>query len=142
MKNFLKHYTTKKIKIMLVVFTTISIVFSCILIYDFINNNLPIFYILFLIPWILLSLIFKNDKTIIWDKEQEKVVKKIEIKIFLIIAWIMIIRNFFLPELFKELNIIFITDATLFVTLWFFIGKIFFMWSKIKCLFLENCKKQ
>ena len=142
MKKFLRDYTTKKIKIMLVVFTTISIIFSCILIYDFINNNLPFFYILFLIPWILLSLIFKNDKTIIWDKEQEKVVKKIEIKIFLIIAWIIIIRNFFLPEIFKELNIIFVTDATLFVTLWFFIGKIFFMWSKIKCLFLENCKKQ
>ena len=141
MKDFLKHYTTKKIKIMLVVFTTISIIFSCILIYDFINNNLPIFYILFLIPWILLSLIFKNDKTIIWDKEQEKVVKKIEIKVFFIIAWIIIIRNFFLPEIFKELNIIFVTDATLFVTLWFFIGKLFFMWSKIKCLFLENYKK-
>jgi len=141
MKKFLKHYTTKKIKIMLLVFTTISIVFSCILIYDFINKNLPIFYILFLIPWILLSFIFKNDKTIIWDKEQEKVIKKIEIKIFLIIAWIMIIRNFFLPEIFKELNITFVTDATLFVTLWFFIGKIFFMWSKIKYLFLKNFKK-
>ena len=141
MKNFLRHYTAKKIKIMLVVFITISIIFSCILIYDFINNNLPIFYILFLIPWILLSLIFKNDRTIIWDKEQKKVVKKIEIKVFFIIAWIIIIRNFFLPEIFKELNIIFVTDATLFVTLWFFTGKLFFMWSKIKYLFLENYKK-
>ena len=142
MKNFLKNKTSNKIKIMLTVFTLVSIILSWILINDFINNSLPFFYILFIIPGFLLSLVFRKDKTIIWDKKLEKVVKKTEITTILIIVSIVSIRNFFIPELFKEFNIVFITDATLFITLWFFIGKLYFMWDKLKYLFEEVFKNK
>ena len=140
MKNFLKNKTTKKIKIMLAIFVLASFVLSNILVYDFINNGIPIFYIFFLIPGFLLSLVFRKDKTIIWDEELEKVVKKTEITTFIIIGSIILIRNIFIPELFREFNIIFITDATLFVTLWFILGKLYFMWDKLKYIF-EGIKK-
>ena len=141
MKSFLKNKTAKKIKVMLTVFIFVSIILSWILINDFINNGLPFFYIFFIIPGILLSFVFKKDKTIVWDKKLKKVVKKTEITTILIIISIITIRNFIFPEIFKEFNIIFITDATLFITLWFFIGKLYFMWDKLKCLFDEVCKK-
>ena len=57
------------------------------------------------------------DKTIVWDKKLEKVVKKTEITTILIIISIVIFRNLFIPEIFREFNIVFITDATLFITL-------------------------
>ena len=141
MKNFLKNKTSKKIKIMLTIFIIVSFIVSSILIYDFINNNLPFWYILFIIPWLILSLVFRKDKTVVWDKKLEKVVKKTEITTVLIIVSIIILRNFFIPELFREFNIIFITDATLFITLWFFVWKLYFMWDKLKFIFSEVYKK-
>ena len=141
MTNFLKNKTSKKIKIMLTIFIIVSFIVSSILIYDFINNNLPFWYILFIIPWLILSLVFRKDKTVVWDKKLEKVVKKTEITTVLIIVSIIILRNFFIPELFREFNIIFITDATLFITLWFFVWKLYFMWDKLKFIFSEVYKK-
>ncbi len=141
MKTFLKHKLPKKLKIMLVVFSTISIVLLWMIIQDFLNYNIPIYYILFIFLWFVISLAFRKDKTITWDKQTEKVVKNMEITTFFIIWVIILLRKFLLPTIFEELHLVHITTITLIITLWFFVWKVYFMWDKLKDLFCEFCKK-
>jgi hypothetical protein len=141
MKNFLKHKLPKKLKIMLVVFSTISIVLFWMIINDFLTYNIPFYYIFFIFLWLFISLAFKKDKTIKWDKETEKVVKTMEITTFLIIWVIILLRKFLLPSIFESLHLQFITTITLIITFWFFVWKIYFMWDKLRDIFCEVCKK-
>jgi amino acid transporter len=141
MKNFLKHKTTKKIKIMLTAFLLVSIVLLWLIVNDFLNYNIPVYYIFFILVWLAISLVFRKDKTIKWDKKTEKVVKNTEITTVLIIVFIISIRKFLLPSIFEELHLVHITTITLIITLWFFLGKLYFMWDKIKDIFCEICKK-
>ena len=141
MKHFLKHKLPKKLKIMLVVFSTISIVLFWMIINDFLTYNIPFYYIFFIFLWLFISLAFRKDKTIKWDKETEKVVKTMEITTFLIIWVIILLRKFLLPSIFESLHLQFITTITLIITFWFFVWKIYFMWDKLKDLFCEFCKK-
>ena len=141
MKKFLKHKTAKKIKIMLTAFFVVSLVLFWLIVNDFINYNLPIYYILFILLWFAISLVFRKDKTIKWDSETEKVVKTTEITTIFIIVFIVSIRKFLLPTIFEELHLSHITTITLIITLWFFIWKLYFMWDKLRDIFCEVCKK-
>jgi hypothetical protein len=141
MKTFLKHKTSKKIKIMLTAFFTVSIVLLWLIINDFISYNLPIYYILFILLWLAISLVFRKDKTIKWNSETEKVIKTTEITTVFIIIFIISIRKFLLPTIFEELHLAHITTITLIITLWFFIWKLYFMWDKLRDIFCEVCKK-
>ena len=137
MKTFLKHKTTKKIKIMMWAFLIVNLVLAFLIVSDFLNYNIPVYYIFFIFMWLALSLIFRKDKTIKWDKKLEKVVKSTEISTVVIIVWIIAIRKFLLPDLFEYLNLQFITSITLIITLWFFSGKLYFMWDKLREIFCE-----
>ena len=137
MKHFLKHKTTKKIKIMLTAFLLVSIVLLWMIINDFLNYSIPIYYIFFILVWLAISLVFRKDKTIKWDKKTEKVVKNTEITTVFIIIWIVVIRKFLLPSIFEELHLAHITTITLIITLWFFLGKLYFMWDKLRDIFYE-----
>jgi len=137
MKNFLINKTSRKIKILLIMFSIVNSILIWILIFDFIKNDLSFFYIFFVLIWFILSLFFRKDKTIFWDKETGKVIKKTEITTILIIIWIILLRNFIIPVIFKELNILFIWDATLLITLWFFFWRLYFTWDKLRHLFFE-----
>jgi hypothetical protein len=141
MKTFLKHKLPKKLKIMLVVFSTISIVLFWMIINDFITYNIPLYYIFFIFLWFIISLAFRKDKTIKWDEKTEKVVKTMEITTFLIIWVIILLRKFLLPSIFEILHLQFITTITLIITFWFFVWKLYFMWDKLKDLFCEFCEK-
>ncbi len=141
MKNFLKHKTTKKIKIMMWVFLVVNLVLAFLIVKDFINYNLPIYYILFIFIGFAISLIFRKDKTIKWDSKTEKVVKTTEITTIFIIIFIISIRKFLLPTIFEELHLSHITTITLIITLGFFMWKLYFMWDKLKDIFCEVCKK-
>jgi len=142
MKSFLKNKITKKIKIMLTAFSLVSIILLWIIINDFINHNIPIYYILFIFIWFAISFIFKKDKTIKWDKDLEKVIKTTEISTFFIIITIIWIRKFVLPEIFIELHLDYITTITLIITLWFFSWKLYFMYDKLKDIFCEICENK
>jgi uncharacterized membrane protein len=137
MKHFLKHKTTKKIKIMLTAFLLVSIVLLWMIINDFLNYNIPVYYIFFILVWLAISLVFRKDKTIKWDKKTEKVVKNTEITTVFIIVFIVSIRKFLLPSIFEELHLAHITTITLIITLWFFLGKLYFMWDKLRDIFYE-----
>ena len=141
MKTFLKHKTSKKIKIMLTVFLIVNIVLLWLIINDFYNLAIPFYYIFFIFIWIWLSLVFRKDKTIKWDKKLEKVVKTTEISTIFIIISIITIRKFLLPDILEYYHIDHIWTITLIITLWFFSGKLYFMWDKLKDLFCEVCKK-
>jgi hypothetical protein len=141
MKNFLKHKTTKKIKIMLTAFLIVSIVLFWMIINDFINYWIPLCYILFLLVWFWISLVFRKDKTIKWDSKLEKVIKTTEISTIFIIIWIITIRKFLLPDLFEYLHLDYITTITLIITFWFFLWKLYFMWDKLKDVFNEITNK-
>ena len=140
MKNFLKYKTTKKIKIMLTAFFAVSLILMWIIINDFINYEIPFYYIFFIFIWLAISFIFKKDKTIKWDKNLEKVIKSTEISTFIIIISIILIRKIVLPEIFIELHLDFITTITLIITLWFFSWKLYFMYDKLKDIFCEICE--
>jgi amino acid transporter len=137
MKTFLKHKTTKKIKIMLTAFLLVSIILIWIIIQDFLNYSIPVYYIFFIFVWLLISLVFRKDKTVKWDKKLKKVVKTTEITTVLIIISIISLRKFLLPDLFKYWDLEYITTITLIITLWFFMGKLYFMWDKLRDLFSE-----
>jgi hypothetical protein len=141
MKNFLKHKTTKRIKIMLTAFLIVSIVLFWMIINDFINYWIPLCYILFLLIWFWISLVFRKDKTIKWDSKLEKVIKTTEISTVFIIIWIITIRKFLLPDLFEYLHLDYITTITLIITFWFFLWKLYFMWDKLKDVFNEITNK-
>jgi amino acid transporter len=141
MKTFLKHKTTKKIKIMLTAFLLVSIVLIWIIIQDFLNYSIPVYYIFFIFVWLLISLVFRKDKTVKWDKNLEKVVKTTEITTILIIISIITLRKFLLPDLFEYWKLDYITTITLIITLWFFMGKLYFMWDKLKDIFCEEKTK-
>ena len=137
MKTFLKHKTTKKIKIMMWAFLIVNLVLVYLIAKDFIDFNLPIYYILFILLWFAISLVFRKDKTIKWDSETEKVVKTTEITTIFIIVFIVSIRKFLLPTIFEELHLSHITTITLIITLWFFIWKLYFMWDKLRDIFCD-----
>jgi uncharacterized membrane protein len=141
MKLFIKYKITKKIKIMLTAFLVVSIVLLYMIIKDFLNYNIPLYYIFFILIWFAISLVFRKDKTIKWDEKTEKVVKNTEITTVLIILFIISIRKFLLPSIFEELHLQHITTITLLITLWFFSGKLYFMWDKLKDIFCEVCEK-
>ena len=141
MKTFLRHKTTKKIKIMLTAFLLVSIILTWIIIQDFINYNISVYYIFFIFVWLAISLVFRKDKTVKWDEKLEKVVKTTEITTILIIISIITLRKFLLPDLFEYWQLENITTITLIITLWFFLGKLYFMWDKLKDLFWESIKK-
>ena len=141
MKTFLKHKTSKKIKIMLTMFLLVSVVLFWIIFNDFVKLNIPWYYIFFVFIGLALSLVFRKDKTIKWDKKTEKVVKNTEISTVIIIVSIITIRKFLLPDILSFYWIEYITTITLIITFWFFSGKLYFMWDKLKDLFCEVCKK-
>ena len=141
MKKFLRHKTTKKIKIMLTAFFVVSIVLLWILINDFINYWIPFCYISFVFLGFSISLIFRKDKTIKWDSELEKVIKTTEISTVFIIIFIISLRKFLLPDLFNYLHFDYITTITLIITFWFFVWKLYFMWDKLKDVFYEISNK-
>jgi len=137
MKTFLKHKTTKKIKIMMWAFLIVNLVLVYLITKDFIDYNLPIYYILFILLWFAISLVFRKDKTIKWDSETEKVVKTTEITTIFIIISIITLRKFLLPDLFEYLKLEHITTITLIITLWFFLWKLYFMWDRLKDIFID-----
>ena len=137
MKTFLRHKTTKKIKIMLTAFLLVSIILIWIIIQDFLNYNISVYYIFFIFVWLAISLVFRKDKTVKWDKQLEKVVKTTEITTVFIIIIIISIRKFLLPDLFEYWQLENITTITLIITLWFFIWKLYFMWDKLKDIFCD-----
>jgi len=137
MKTFLKYKTTKKIKIMMWAFLIINLVLVFLIVSDFINYDISIYYILFILLWFTISLVFRKDKTIKWDNEIKKVVKTTEITTVFIIINIIILRKFLLPDLFEYWELENITTITLIITLWFFLGKLYFMWDKLKYIFWE-----
>ena len=141
MKTFLKHKTSRKIKIMLTVFLIVNIILLWLIINDFLNLAIPFYYIFFIFIWILLSLVFRKDKTIKWDKKLEKVIKKTEISTVIIILSIIAIRKFLLPDILEYYHINHIWTITLIITFWFFSGKLYFMWDKLRDLFCEVCKR-
>jgi len=141
MKTFFKHKTTKKIKIMMWAFLIVNLVLAFLIIQDFMKLNIPVYYIFFILLWLAISLVFRKDKTVKWDKKLEKVVKTTEITTVLIIVSIVTIRKFLLPDLFEYWNLEYITTITLIITLWFFSGKLYFMWDKLKDIFCEEFKK-
>lgn len=138
MRNFLINKTARKIKIILTIFSIVNIILIWILIFDFMKDELPLFYIFFTLIWFILSLFFRKDKSIKWNEETWKVIKKTEIVTIIVIIWIILFRNFVIPVIFKEFNILFIWDATLFITLWFFIWKLYFTWDRVMYLYFEN----
>ena len=141
MKTFLKHKTSKKIKIMLTVFLLVNIILLWFIVNDFLTLNIPFYYIFFAFIWLALSLIFRKDKTIKWDKKLEKVVKNTEISTIIIIVSIITIRKFLLPDILNFYWIEHITTITLIITLWFFSWKLYFMWDKLKDIFCEVYEK-
>ncbi len=141
MKHFIKHKITKKIKIMLTAFSLVNIILIYLIFEDFLTKNIPLYYIFFILIWFWISLVFRKDKTIKWDKKTEKVVKNTEITTFLIIWFIILIRKFILPEIFLEMHLDNITTITLIITLWFFSGKLYFIYDKLKDIFCEICEK-
>lgn len=138
MRNFLINKTARKIKIILTIFSIVNIILIWILIFDFMKDELPLFYIFFTLIWFILSLFFRKDKSIKWNEETWKVIKETEIVTIIVIIWIILFRNFVIPVIFKEFNILFIWDATLFITLWFFIWKLYFTCDRVMYLYFEN----
>ncbi len=141
MKTFLKHKASRKIKIMLTVFLIVNIILFWLIINDFLALKIPFYYIFFIFIWIWMSLFFRKDKTIKWDKKLEKVVKNTEISTIIIILSIIAIRKFLLPDILSFYHIDHIWTITLIITLWFFSGKLYFMWDKLKDLFCEVCER-
>lgn len=141
MKIFLKHKTSKKIKIMMWAFLLVNLVLAFLIVNDFLTQNIPFYYIFFIFVWLALSIVFRKDKTIKWDKKTEKVVKNTEISTVIIIVSIIAIRKILLPDILEYYNIGHITTITLIITFWFFFGKLYFMWDKLKDLFCEVCEK-
>ncbi len=141
MKIFLKHKIHRKIQIMLIIFLLVNIILLWFIINDFLTKNIPWYDIFFVLLWFCMSLFFRKDKTIKWDKKTEKVVKNTEISTFVIIVSIILIRKFVLPDILEYYWLIHITTITLIVTFWFFSGKLYFMWDKLKDLFCEICEK-
>jgi hypothetical protein len=122
---------------MLTAFLLVSIVLLWMIINDFLNYNIPVYYIFFILVWLAISLVFRKDKTIKWDKKTEKVVKNTEITTVLIIIWIVFIRKFLLPDLFEYCGLEHITTITLLITFWFFLWKLYFMWDKLRDIIWE-----
>jgi len=122
-------------------FLIVNLVLIYLIVKDFINYNFPVYYFLFIFIGFAISLIFRKDKTIKWDSEIEKVVKNTEITTIFIIVFIISIRKFLLPTIFEELHLSYITTITLIITLGFFLGKLYFMWDKLKDIFCEVCEK-
>ncbi len=137
MKIFLKHKIQRKIQIMLVIFLLVNIVLLSYIINDFIKYSIPYYYILFILLWFWMSLFFRKDKTIKWDSKLEKVIKNTEISTFVIIISIILIRKFILPDVLEYYGLVHITTITLIVTFWFFSWKLYFMWDKLKDIFLD-----
>ena len=138
MKKFLKHSTTRKIKIMLFMFLIVSIILSGRIIYDFISYKIPFYYVFFILIWFSLSLFFKNDKTMFWDDNLQKVIKKTEITTFFVILWIVIFRKIIVLGFAEKFNLEFTVDIALIIMLWYFMGRLYFMWGNFKKIFLEK----
>ena len=101
MKTFIKHKTSRKIKIMLTVFLAVNIILLWFIVNDFLTLSVPFYYIFFVFIWLVISLVFRKDKTIKWDEEIQKVVKNTEITIIILIVSIILIRKFVLPDIFE-----------------------------------------
>ena len=127
---------------MMTIFLLVNIVLLLLIIKDFLEYKIPVYYGLFVFLWLAISLIFRKDKTIKWDKKTEKVVKNTEIMTIILIVSIVLIRKFLLPDIFEYLHLAHISTITLIITLWFFSGKLYFMWDKLKDIFCEVCTKK
>ena len=112
-----------------------------LIIKDFLEYKIPVYYSLFVFLGFAISLVFRKDKTIKWDKKTEQVVKNTEIMTIILIVSIVLVRKFLLPDIFEYLHLAHISTITLIITLWFFSGKLYFMWDKLKDIFCEVCKK-
>ncbi len=141
MKHFIKHKITRKLKIMMFIFLIVNLVLLWLLIEDFLKYSISIYYIFFILIGILMSSVFRKDRTIKWDNNLQKVIKNTEITTIILIVSIVLIRKFLLPSVFEELHLGHITVITLLITFWFFSGKLYFMWDKLKDIFCEVYEK-
>jgi len=137
MKHFIKKYTDKKVKWIILFFIIISLSLGTFISYDLVYYKLPYTYLLLSIPWFILSLFFIKDKSVIWNEENWKIVLKRRIATFLLLIFIFWIRIILIKQLRDKFNLLYVLDGTLLISLWFYLGRLFFILNKINFIFLN-----
>ena len=137
-KEIYHKYIHKKLRRIILIYLLICLIMFSIVILDSFKHDLPFYYILFFVPGILLSLLFKKTQKIFWNQEEKKIIKKMDFVGITLIISIVLIKKTILPIVFSSINIIYITDAILIVTIGIFSGRIIFMWKEIKKIFSKK----
>jgi len=137
-KEIYHGFIHKRIRRIMLVFILVCLILFSIVLFDSFKHNLPFYYILFFIPGFALSLFFKKTQKIFWSEEEQQIIKKMDFIGIILIITLILIRKIIFPLILKGINIIYVTDAILLITTGIFLGRVIFMWKKIKKIFFDK----
>ena len=123
-KEYYKNYVDGRIRIKKLVYFLIFLITFCLVVYDSFIYVLPFHYILFFLIGKLMSLLLKKTQKVEWREVDGKLTVERNNLGILIIITIIILRIFLFSKLLAELNVIFVSDALLLISIGWFIGRI------------------
>jgi len=127
-----------KVKGIIIALILIEAIMIGIVMYDAFAHDVPLYYILYTIPGLLLSLFFKKLENVHRDSKSEKITKSMDIVGFILILGILFIRQVLLLEILQTEHVIFALDAVLIATIAMYTCRIAYIWNGVTAVFAKK----
>src|SRR3989338_10716511 len=127
----INEHLDKKIRISYAIFLITIITMFVIVISDSFKYKLPFYYVLFCILGFLISYALRRADKVEWNDHERKITRGWDIAGIILLIWITGMRYLFLPDVLKQIHVVFISDAIMLLLIGIYLGRLIHMRSTV-----------